>query len=149
MLLLILNLNFPEFIEGNGFTGYIFNENHFVLLSIENQKKRYTPTKEDVFLVEKILKDKIKCANVDLLNQSEGCPKIHKKFKNYIRQYVGFINKDGQKVIWINFIWKNNFSNDKVANDIIQVLDGCSYYWNVKVNIDENSLYDLSINGKG
>lgn len=149
ILLFILTVNPSKFIEGNDFSGYIFEENHFVLLSIENQNKRYTPTKEDIFLVEKIIKNKIKCANSDLMNQSNGCPKIHKKLKKYIRQYVGFINNDGQKVIWVNFIWKNNFSDDKVASDIIQVLDGCSYYWNAKINIDDNSVYDLSINGNG
>ncbi len=26
------------------------------------------------------------------------------------------------------------------------VLDGCSYYWNVKVNLRKHELYDLFIN---
>ena len=136
-------------IKGKDFTGYIFDKNHFVLMTIDNQSKRYTPSKEDIFLAESIIKNKLKCINTSLMNQGDNCPIIHKKTKKYIRQYVGFINNRNEKIVWINFIWKDKFSNDKIYKDIIQVMDGCSYYWNIKVNLETKTLNDLNINGQG
>jgi hypothetical protein len=136
-------------INGKDFNGYIFDENHFVLMSIDNQSKRYTPSKEDIFLAESIIKNKLKCLNTSLINQGDNCPIIHKKTKKYIRQYVGFINNRNEKIVWINFVWKDKFSNEKMSKDIIQVMDGCSYYWNIKVNLDNKNLNDLNINGQG
>lgn len=46
-------------IKENNYTGYVFNKEHFVFMSINNQKERYTPTKEDVMQIGKILKDSI------------------------------------------------------------------------------------------
>jgi hypothetical protein len=86
--------------------------------------------------------------NVDLLNQVDGCPVIHKKLTKYKRQYVGIINQNGDMVVWVNFIWaKDKDSIKKLGDEIIIILDGCSYYWNVKVNLSSENLFDLSING--
>ena len=137
------------FINGKDFKGYIFDKNHFILMTIDNQSKRYTPSKEDIFLAESIIKDKLKSLNASLINQGGNCPIIHKKTKKYIRKYVGFINNRNEKIVWINFIWKDKFLNEKISKDIIQVSDGCSYYWNIKVNLDAKNLNNLNINGQG
>lgn len=138
-----------NFIKGKNFSGYIFDSEKFALVSIENQVQRYTPTKEDICLAEKLLAKQIKDINKDQLNQTDGCPKIHKNLSKYVRQYVGFINDKQQKVIWINFIWENEISDKKLQEDIIQSYDGCSYYWNVTVNLNNTQFYDLNVNGKG
>jgi hypothetical protein len=147
--LFFYNSNETTYIKGNGFIGYIFNEKHFILLSIENQKKRYTPSREDILNVEQLLKDKLKCENSELINQKNSCPVIHKNLKKYVRQYVGFINTDGEKIIWINLLWDKNIDDSSLKEEIIMVNDGCSYYWNVKINIDKKDLYELNINGRG
>ncbi len=149
LFLVLFISNESVLINGKDFTGYIFDENHFVLMTIDNQSKRYTPSKEDVFLAESIIKNKLKCLNTSLINQGDNCPIIHKKTKKYIRQYVGFINNRNEKIVWINFIWKDKFPNEKISKDIIQVMDGCSYYWNIKVNLDTRNCNDLNINGQG
>ncbi len=138
-----------SFIEGKGFSGYIFNENHDVFVSIGNQAKRYTPTQNDIFLCEKLLKEQIETINDTRYHQSGNCPIIHKKLKKYVRQYVGFVNDKGEKVIWINFIWKDKNYFDRISKDIIVVSDGCSYYWSVQVNLDIRNLHHLRINGQG
>lgn len=149
-LFLILFLSSESIlINGKDFTGYIFDKNHFVLMTIDNQSKRYTPSKEDIYLAESIIKDKLKGLNTNLINQGDNCPIIHKKTKKYIRQYVGFINNRNEKIVWINFIWKYKFSNEKISKDIIEVMDGGSYYWNIKVNLNAKTLNDLDINGRG
>jgi hypothetical protein len=141
--------NNPVFINSKDFSGYIFDKNQLVLISIDNQSKRYTPSKEDIFLAENIIKKNLKCLNNDLINQGDKCPIIHKKTKKYIRQYVGFINNRNERIIWINFIWKDKLSDSQVSKDIIQVMDGCSYYWNIKVNLNTKNLNELNVNGQG
>ncbi|HPQ08738.1 MAG TPA: hypothetical protein PK995_05885 [Bacteroidia bacterium] len=48
-LLFILTNNNPSYVRGKGYEGYIFDENHFVMLSVPNQKV-------DILLQKKILK---------------------------------------------------------------------------------------------
>lgn len=148
MMLLLLYSN-PVFIKGQNFKGYIFPEKHFVLISINNQSKRYTPTEEDIILAEKVLSKKIRQANLKKINQGKDCPQIDINLKRYFRQYVGFIDKDGNRIVWINLLWENYMSEESLKKDIVQVLDGCSYYWNISVNIDKELLQDLSVNGRG
>jgi hypothetical protein len=129
------------------FEGYIFSKNYNGILPLGNFK-RFTPSESDVENAEKILKKQIRSLNVDLLNQVDGCPVIHKKLTKYKRQYVGIINQNGDMVVWVNFIWaKDKDSIKKLGDEIIIILDGCSYYWNVKVNLSSENLFDLSING--
>lgn len=134
-------------VKGKGFKGYIFGKDHFVLMTIENQQERYTPEKQDIHLAERVLKEGLAVVNNPMNNQGGGCPVIHKNLKKYIRQYVGFVNEAGEKVIWINFIWKSDADEKRLAKEIGSALDGCSHYWNIKVNLDKGILYELNVNG--
>lgn len=135
------------FIKHKCYTGYIFEKEHFVFVDLGEDYIRYTPTEDDVIKSENILKLNIRETNIEHLNQSNKMPVIDKKLNKYIRQYVGFINSKGEKIIWINFIWKNYFSDSDYKNDIIFVKDGGSYYWNIKVDVNNKKLYDLRVNG--
>lgn len=134
------------FIEGKGFKGYVFGKDEIVLVSIKQQKSRCTPSKEDILKVEQLLKAKLELANKDLENQLGNYPVIHEKLKKYLRQYVGFVNSKGEKVIWVNFLWNKDLT-EKAAYEIIHVQDGGSYFWSIKINIDKEELFELSVNG--
>ena len=151
ILLLLLPSQYSNsfFVKGKGFKGYVFDKDHFVMVSIKDQESRYTPTKEDIIKVESLLLDKLKSINIDLDNQGGNFPIIHKKLKKYTRQYVGFINSKCQKVIWINFIWNKRVESSKLSEDIYTILDGGSYYWEIKVNLEKMELFDLNVNGIG
>lgn len=131
-------------VKGKGYTGYAFNKDHFVFMSIDNQQERYTPTKEDIAQAEKIVKD-----NIDNYLKRE---KIHtrsikqNKLSKYKRQYVGFITKNGDIVIYIAFL-KGIDNMDILSKDIITVLDGGETYWRVFVNLTKTTLYGVRING--
>ena len=131
-------------VKGKGYTGYVFNREHFVFMSIDNQKERYTPTKEDIALAEKIIRD-----GIDNYLKRE---KIHtrsikqNKLSKYKRQYVGFITKNGDVVIYIAFL-KNINNVDMLSKDIITVLDGGETYWSVFINLTKTTLYGVHING--
>jgi len=148
LIVVSTQLNNTTYIQQKSFDGYIFSKDHFILISVENQQERYTPSKEDVIQVERLIRRNLWKVNNRLINQGGSCPIIHKNLKNYIRQYFGFVNKNGEKIIRINFVWKTKSTDGNISKDVY-VLDGCSYYWNIKVNIDSEKLFDLMVNGEG
>lgn len=109
--------------------------------------ERFTPTKTDVEKAEKALRSDLEKINKDLVNQSSS-PKIHKKLKKYKRQYFGVIDEKGNRILLINCFWaKNqNISTNWLKSRIV-VMDGGSYYWHVKYNLDTRKLFELVVNG--
>jgi len=147
--LLVGIINIPStFIKGKCFEGFIFDKSNEVLISVDNQKERYTPSNGDIIEAEKILYGQIEKLNYNRINQTNKNPIIHKKLSKYKRQYVGFKTINDEKIIWINFIWNKDYY-ERLGNDVIFVYDGGSYFWNVKVNISNQSLFDLDVNGNG
>jgi hypothetical protein len=138
-------------VKNKGYEGYIFSEKHFIFMSIENQKKRYTPTINDIKEAEVILKDSIDA------EMEKYCPypckpngeaRITKtSLKKYKRQYVGFLTNDGDTIVYINLLYNDDIPKDRLSSDIVWVLDGGSHYWQIYVNITKRRLFGMSING--
>lgn len=100
--------------------------------------------------------------NKERSNQPSGSPVLHKNLPKYFRQYVGFTDRAGNKIIHINFYWNRHNIIDRLSNyiylndsrinyetDYSIVLDGGSYYWQINANITKRELTDLSVNGFG
>lgn len=92
------------------------------------------------------------------MNQVGNCPIIHKNLKSYRRQYFGYIDGSGNKIIYATFNWdryslldrlrgtyKDESENWKKEREM--VLDGCSFHWEIKINLDTKELFDLGVNG--
>lgn len=110
--------------------------------------KRFTPAKAEVEKAELALVKQLAELNSDRQNQYDT-PIIHKKLNRYKRQYFGYYDSKGKKILLINCFWeKDKEVIDSWLNERIRVLDGGSYYWNVKYNIEEDRLFDLSVNGE-
>jgi hypothetical protein len=161
LLLLILQLLFSCIFKNSNsqhyyqvnksdYQGIVFSGKNVSYNIFESHNDFFYPKIEQISIAEKLIKMNIGKMNIDKLNQYDNCPVIHKNLKKYARQYIGFINEKGEKVVWINFIWKkyNSHITDMMDKEIIYFHDGCSYFWNIKVNIDKNQVYDLKINGK-
>jgi hypothetical protein len=108
--------------------------------------KRFTPTKEEIINAENALKSKLKEVNRNFENQY-NLPIIHRNLKKYKRQYFGFINDKGEKILYINSLWKKNEEENKWLQQIIMVSDGGSHYWNIEYNLNTDELMNLSVNG--
>ena len=142
--------------------GTIFNDKYpfvnFLMLELDSTK-RWTPNASDIQLAENILKAEIKKANKNKPNQMDGCPIIHRHLSDYFRQYVGLINDKGHKVIHINMAWDKFTLKDKIVgnsdsrldfkSDYSITMDGCSYYWDVSVDLDHKKLFGFGVNGVG
>jgi len=132
-------------VKGKGYIGYAFDKEHFVFMSIDNQKERYTPTKEDIIQAEKIVKE-----NIDsVLKKQKYCnSSINRNtLKKYKRQYVGFRTNNGDIVIWISLLKNKDINDIELSKDIITILDGGENYWSVFVNLTKGVLYGVRVNG--
>jgi hypothetical protein len=146
------------YIKKNGYEGVIFSKDYIGLMN--SSDKKFTPTQIDIDSAEIVLKKGVKKVNENRPNQVDNCPVIHRKLKKYKRQYFGFIDPNGDRIIFINCFWdQNGFHRflDKVFYDETDdtkwkteekfVLDGCSYYWSIKVNLTKKTLFDFGVNG--
>lgn len=123
----------------------IFPANYIDLIA--SPENCFTPTKREVDRAELYLRGHLKEVNEDLINQTTT-PIIHRKLKKYKRQYFGYIDENGDRILLINCFWSKNKSNSEVwLQNRINVSDGGSYYWDVKFNLDKNKLFDLNVNG--
>ena len=116
-----------------------------------------TSTKNEIRLTETILKNQISKLNNPRVNQFRKRNYVDKNLNKYFRQYVGFINKNGDKVIHINFYWDKFTLHDRLkgyddqrreyTSDFSMVLDGGSHYWNINVFLTQNKLERFEVNG--
>jgi len=121
----------------------IFPESYVDLIS----GKRFTPTRQDVDKAEVILLADLKKINKHLINQS-STPIIHKNLLNYKRQYFGYVDKNGDRILLISSFWSSDNNYFDWLKTRVYVLDGGSYYWSIKLNLNKNKLFDLAVNGE-
>ena len=138
-----------EEVEGYNFYGFSFHQDWEVDFTIESQDGRYTPSNTDIVEAERLLQKKIDYVNREHINQEGQCPIIDEHMRMYKRQYVGFTDVTGSHIIWINGIWDDNVTKERLADDIILTRGGCGRYWHVRVNLDTKKVYGLEVNETG
>ena len=147
-------------IQSRKFRGTIFKKSYpqdKLFINLLEEVNRFTPTKEDILLAESILKNQIEKVNKSHINQRRKREYIEKNLKKYFRQYVGFINQKGERIIHINFYWNRFSINERTRgywddrleynSEYAVVFDGGSRYWNINVNLTTKNLYNLWVNG--
>ncbi len=135
-------------ITGYNYHGYAFPRDFDVDVTVEGQDGRYTPTDEDIVMAEKLIQKRIGYLNRFHENQEGRCPLIEEHMNKYERQYVGFTDIHGYRVIWVNFVWDDNVKS-QLGKDIVLTEGGCGHYWHIKVNLDTEKVYGLEVNGSG
>jgi hypothetical protein len=76
------------------------------------------------------------------------CPVIDEHIRKYERQYVGFTDLTGCRIVWVNFVWDENIG-DRLTQDIVLTEGGCGHYWHIKVNLSTGKVYGLEVNSDG
>jgi hypothetical protein len=129
---------------GDSFEGVIFTDKYEFRLGIaKSNGKNFTPTENDILLVEKLLRK-----NLDTVKSFDNQNKlIKRKLKHYWRQYFGYINEKGERIIAINGLWKNLDFTPNWLKNIVIVLDGGDDYWQIKINLDKLELFEFDVNG--
>ena len=107
---------------------------------------RFTPTQDDVNAAEAALSRQLAELNADKQNQGMT-PVIDKHLKKYKRQYFGYVDMNGRKILFINMFWKRDKDNMELwLQEKVSELGGGSYFWNVKYNLETGELFDLDVN---
>ena len=114
----------------------------------------WKPTEKDLDLVQEILDKAIDEKEFDFLKKP-----IKKNIEKYYRQYVPYINKNGERVIDINAFCEilenppnpekgiNEWTEMDWKNEFVMVDDGGNCYWQITINIDTKTYKDLMVNG--
>lgn len=139
-----------HYIKGWHYKGYAFPEDHNAFVGIPNQSSRFLPDKQHIECFESVLRERIIDLTKGIPDQGERCPNIAKKLGKYTRQYFGFITNDQEHILYVNFVWSNRDAVilNKMNKEYVDVSGGCSFYWNVKYNLDTKVFYDLRVNTK-
>ena len=111
----------------------------------------WKPTIKDIEYVEKLIKKYVTKKSKRMLEGQGygGYPIIYQNFDKYVRQYYGIFNKKGQKILEVNFLWRDSKFIEEWKIKGITIFDGCSYYWNISVNMKKKKCFNYSVNGIG
>jgi len=134
---------------GNNYHGWSFHQDWEVDFTVENQDGRFTPTDEEIAEAERLVQKRIAYLNREHYNQSGMCPIIDEHMRKYRRQYVGFTNDRGDHIIWLNFLWDDELTDQRLANDVLLTRGGCGHFWHVKCNLATRKVYGLEVNEEG
>ncbi|WP_343617787.1 hypothetical protein [Flavobacterium sp.] len=145
-LLLMFNLvTYSQKVISIKDNGVIFSKNYNYYLF--DNLDRFTPTSNEINKLEILLNK-----NIRVINTNKFEPSIHENLNNYNRQYIGFYNEKREKVIYINFLWRenrNSISKEKWKTEWYDAADGGSYYWNIKYNLSNKTFFDFRVNTLG
>lgn len=110
---------------------------------------RFTPTNAEIDTAESALAKDIKTLNTPMINQYRT-PIIHKKIGKYRRQYFGYLDQSGHKILLINCFYDKKY-NDHVywLDSKVTVLDGGSYYWSIHFDMNTKKFFEFYVNGAG
>ena len=77
-------------------------------------------------------------------NNSDHPWNIDLKSRNYRKQIVAVINKQGEKEVWVNCFCSSGFVNWKSKPVIVD--DGATCFFNFKINLNKYSYYSFLVN---
>ncbi len=112
--------------------------------SVTRNLIRFTPEKSIIGAFEKQLIQKIDGINANHPNQFKKKDYLENNLPEYNRQYFGYLNEDGEKVLYVNF-FKEPISCE-MDSELI-VLDGCHGYWRISWIVKSDTFINFSVNG--
>lgn len=76
-------------------------------------------------------------------------PFIKSNINMYNRQFFCYINKNGESIVLISFLWRDKSLLDKTElKHPIFIDDGGNYFWQVRYNLKTRKFHSLHVNGK-
>lgn len=134
---------------GLNYHGWSFHQDWDVDFTVEGQDGRFTPTDAEIAEAERLIQKRIDYVNRDHINQGGMCPVIDEHMHKYRRQYVGFTNDRGDHIVWVNFLWDDELTDEQLANDVLLTTGGCGHFWHIECNLSTRKVYALEVNGSG
>jgi hypothetical protein len=106
-------------------------------------RKRFTPGFPDIDKAEHALLEQI----LQQHDTTKRIADIYRHLKKYKRQYFGYLDNDGHKILYINLFWDDKMYIKNWLKQMVMVDGGGgTSYWNVKYDLTTNKLFDLQVN---
>src|SRR5262245_55529666 len=85
--------------------------------------KRFTPTRQENDKAEAAMPSQLTKLNAKHINQGIS-PIIEKNLSKYVRQYFGYVDEQGNRILFINCLWKKEKGEgDRWLKERIMVMD--------------------------
>ncbi|SHH88260.1 hypothetical protein [Flavobacterium defluvii] len=128
----------------------IINSSENISWITKKSYKSWNPNQSELILIDSVLEKAINERRFLFLKKQSLL-----ELKERYMQYLCYINDDGDKIVYINSfcdiptIYKNG--KEELLdwqNEMIDIADGGSCYWNMKINISTQSYFELMINSE-
>jgi hypothetical protein len=148
-LLFLSTLTFAQtkggYVKGGDYEGANFSGKHMISKN-KNILSYFTPTSEEIDSLEakiEVRLTELKTTKTDL----EFPTFIIDNLKDYKRQYFGYVNEKGERIIYFNFFHNSGNVYGWREGEVV-IKDGGYYYWRMKWNLTTNDIIDFYVNGE-
>jgi hypothetical protein len=139
LIILLMGL---AILEGHGQTSekqHIFSQSDTIYLdSRYDRMARFTPSVDEVDIADSVAEIRVKEYMKDYLWAA-----ARSDYKSYYRQYVGYINGQNHKILFIISFCRPVETWTKY---LVQALGGGSCFFEIKVNLDTKYTFDFYVN---
>jgi hypothetical protein len=114
-------------------------------MNIDSTFQKFTPKNNEI-----IKAKELSIGYIDSLekNREKQYVKIlNHKHKSYYRQYVGYIDNKGDRIILINAFCEPFNEKRDLKTDWVFILDGGSCFYQIKINLSTLKCFDFFVNG--
>lgn len=120
-------------VSGHHFKGYVFSKDYYVF---GYSDKRCDLTLNDIKKSESIMHAFFAARHMKKIIRRE-----------YIRQYFGFLDENGHKIVYINLIRRRSAKQFSMSTEYVSVYDGGDDFWNILIDLNEEKVINYNING--
>jgi len=102
-------------------------------------------TTYDLENINKIVQEAVDNYNMELKPFRESIYEL----SEYNRQYMAIINENKEKEVYVN-CFRNRYirDNEQWKSNLLEIMDGGSNFFSVKINLTRLIYYNLSVNGR-
>jgi len=132
----------------------LLNSNHNEWLEKNYGYQQWEPNVDDLKIVQEVIEKAIQNDEFYFLEEP-----LKANIEKYYRQYIPYINENGERIIKINAFCKilesppypekgiNEWTKMDSKNHYISVDDGGDCFWRITINIDKREYKNLMVNG--
>ena len=138
----------------NSYYKFYIDTSRYTILRFNDQNNRFSKgckptilTSTDVKKIETLI-----LKTITEYNKKSNSSWQIKHVESYYKQLIAVINLNGEKEVWANCLCNvDDFgpSGPNWKHDVVDVMDGGSCYFNLKINLSKGTVYDFSVNGVG
>ena len=120
-----------------------------IYFKLDRSLQKYTPTQEEIQKAKELSNNFIKSLERKRKSKKNGKlgSILEYNLDEYFRQYIGFVDKHGKKIILIYAFCSSFGEAHDLKHNVVLVFDGGSCFYNIKINLETNKCYDFSVNG--